>query len=111
MWKKFKSWWHMTNYNTAYFFMQDFVDAFYYIMQVMGSNGTSTNMEHQKITYKWAKKVLDQKFNYIYKNHFICKKLMFQIYNDYWYDLEDYNFKIIDKIKYNQNAKMLNLPF
>lgn len=102
---KIKRWLREAKMEVANYFMIDWLEWYYYIVDIMYKNMESTNPIHQTKTKVWANTVLKQKFNLIMSQHVLCKKQMFEIYYDYLYNLDDINAKVLEKIFNNIKIK------
>lgn len=73
---KLKKLWKQSKIDCARDFMNEWINAYYYIIDVMCGNMNSNNPAHETKTKVWANKVLDQKFNHILSQHILLKEEM-----------------------------------
>ena len=80
---RLKKLWKQSKIDCARDFMDEWINAYYYIIDVMHGNIKSNNPVHETKTKVWANRVLDQKFKHILSQHNLCKEEMKDIYYDY----------------------------
>ena len=95
---KLKKLWKQSKIDCARDFMDEWINAYYYIVDVMSGNIKSDNPVHETKTKVWANRVLDQKFKHIFSQHILCKKEMKEIYYDYIYNLDEIHNKVLQHI-------------
>lgn len=95
---KLKKLWKQSKIDCARDFMDEWINAYYYIVDVMHGNIKSNNPVHETKTKVWANRVLDQKFNHILSQHVLFKKEMKQIYYEYTYNLDEIHNKVLHHI-------------
>lgn len=95
---KLKKLWKQIKIDCARNFMNEWIKAYYYIVDVMYGNMKSNNPVHEIKTKVWANKVLDQKFNHILSQHILLKKEMKRIYYEYIYNLYEIHNKVLNHI-------------
>ena len=95
---KLKKLWKQSKKDCARDFMDEWINAYYYIVDVMYGNMNSNNPVHETKTKVWANRVLDQKFNHILSQHALFKEEMKQIYYEYTYNLDEIHNKVLHHI-------------
>lgn len=98
MFKRIRNWWKITNKECARDFMLDWIDSYYYIVNIMQKNKESNNPVHETKTKVWANKVLEQKFNHILSQHVLFKDEMKKIYYEYTYYLDEIHNEVLHYI-------------
>lgn len=102
---KLKKLWKQIKIDCARDFMNEWFNAYYYIVDVMYGNMKSNNPAHETKTKVWANKVLDQKFNHIFSQHILLKKEMKRIYYEYIYNLDEIHNKVLHHILDNNKIE------
>ena len=95
---KLKKLWKQSKIDCARDFMDEWINAYYYIIDVMHGNIKSNNPVHETKTKVRANRVLDQKFKHILSQHILCKEEMKDIYYDYIYNLDEIHNKVLHHI-------------
>ena len=95
---KLKKLWKQSKKDCARDFMDEWINAYYYIVDVMYKNMNSNNPVHETKTKVWANRVLDQKFNHILSQHVLFKDEMKKIYYEYTYNLDEIHNKVLHHI-------------
>ena len=95
---KLKKLWKQSKIDCARDFMEEWINAYYYIVDVMYGNRKSNNPVHETKTKVWANRVLDQKFNHILSQHILFKEEMKKIYYEYTYSLDEIHNKVLHHI-------------
>ena len=95
---KLKKLWKQSKKDCARDFMDEWINAYYYIVDLMYKNMNSNNPVHETKTKVWANRVLDQKFNHILSQHVLFKEEMKQIYYEYTYNLDEIHNKVLHHI-------------
>ena len=95
---KLKKLWKQSKKDCARDFMDEWINAYYYIVDVMYKNMNSNNPVHETKTKVWANRVLDQKFNHILSQHVLFKEEMKKIYYEYTYNLDEIHNKVLHHI-------------
>lgn len=95
---KLKKLWKQSKKDCARDFMDEWINAYYYIIDVMYGNMKSNNPVHETKTKVWANKVLDQKFNHILSQHVLCINEMKTIFYEYMHGLDEIHNKVLRHI-------------
>ena len=95
---KLKKLWKQSKKDCARDFMDEWINAYYYIVDVMYKNMNSNNPVHETKTKVWANRVLDQKFKHILSQHVLFKEEMKKIYYEYTYNLDEIHNKVLHHI-------------
>ena len=102
---KLKKWWKQSKIDCARDFMDEWINAYYYIIDVMYGNMKSNNPVHETKTKVWANRVLDQKFNHILSQHVLCLSEMKTIFYEYMHGLDEIHNKVLRHILDNNKTK------